>query len=335
MRGEQIFAGSAGFQLSGSPPLARGTARLRGSDVVSCGITPACAGNSRAAHQSRGHGGDHPRLRGEQVQHCLALLYHTGSPPLARGTDFSPFALANILGITPACAGNRVKARARNNARQDHPRLRGEQPPRRQFKCRALGSPPLARGTDAIARIKNNAAGITPACAGNRLYRNSCQGVLRDHPRLRGEQPAPHAVMAVTPGSPPLARGTVLLACAISCGDRITPACAGNSGREDEAQSKEEDHPRLRGEQEKEIDSLLPATGSPPLARGTGPWTISYAQARRITPACAGNRNGSKEKAHRGRDHPRLRGEQPCYRRSLPPRLGSPPLARGTELTSL
>ena len=229
MRGEQIFAGSAGFQLSGSPPLARGTARLRGSDVVSCGITPACAGNSRAAHQSRGHGGDHPRLRGEQVQHCLALLYHTGSPPLARGTDFSPFALANILGITPACAGNRVKARARNNARQDHPRLRGEQPPRRQFKCRALGSPPLARGTDAIARIKNNAAGITPACAGNRLYRNSCQGVLRDHPRLRGEQCFWPVRLAVGIGSPPLARGTACATRSNGCNAGITPACAGNS----------------------------------------------------------------------------------------------------------
>ena len=131
MRGEQIFAGSAGFQLSGSPPLARGTARLRGSDVVSCGIPPACAGNSRAAHQSRGHGGDHPRLRGEQVQHCLALLYHTGSPPLARGTDFTIGIYLRQGGITPACAGNRLLRRATWHGCQDHPRLRGEQTKKR------------------------------------------------------------------------------------------------------------------------------------------------------------------------------------------------------------
>ena len=47
LRGEQhLRASSSGFQL-GSPPLARGTARAAALCPCACGITPACAGNSR------------------------------------------------------------------------------------------------------------------------------------------------------------------------------------------------------------------------------------------------------------------------------------------------
>ena len=148
MRGEQIFAGSAGFQLSGSPPLARGTARLRGSDVVSCGITPACAGNSRAAHQSRGHGGDHPRLRGEQRNCPAHKLSDTGSPPLARGTVAAFLCSVHLLRITPACAGNSILIIGRKNGKRDHPRLRGEQTLVNPNMEIDEGSPPLARGTE-------------------------------------------------------------------------------------------------------------------------------------------------------------------------------------------
>ena len=91
----------------------------------------------------------------------------------------------------------------------DHPRLRGEQPLRRLRKSASIGSPPLARGTVRSAVEDVNLAGITPACAGNSEKARRFSVLLRDHPRLRGEQYYSTGNIRSAKGSPPLARGTV------------------------------------------------------------------------------------------------------------------------------
>ena len=151
--------------------------------------------------------------------------------------------------------------------------------------------------------------GITPACAGNRLYRCSVSAGKWDHPRLRGEQFAWYLavwVMAGSPrlrgeqrmlggrdpqqmGSPPLARGTGPWEWWIPRCCRITPACAGNSPTPHGIGSAKWDHPRLRGEQAELRKGGKMKTGSPPLARGTvAVFAITF-PIPRITPACAGN----------------------------------------------
>ena len=72
----------------------------------------------------------------------------------------------------------------------------------------------------------------------------------QDHPRLRGEQFILTIRLAFTSGSPPLARGTGSVAALRSARAGITPACAGNSVAEIFQKPVEEDHPRLRGEQQ-------------------------------------------------------------------------------------
>ena len=127
---------------------------------------------------------------------------------------------------------------------------------------------------------------------------------------MRGEQGAFAPCFIVALGSPPLARGTVLFARAISCGDRITPACAGNSIPMKRSYVKVGDHPRLRGEQTAvHLFSFL-RLGSPPLARGTESIQRNRSYTLGITPACAGNRVNAGEVIWNGGDHPRLRGEQ-------------------------
>ena len=131
---------------------------------------------------------DHPRLRGEQKKPKTKRGESMGSPPLARGTGTAAAWAARIIRITPACAGNSMRAwRMRANG-WDHPRLRGEQfpfsmlilynigsPPLARgtavlslFALPAVGSPPLARGTAKLSIARWYDAGITPACAGNR-----------------------------------------------------------------------------------------------------------------------------------------------------------------------
>ena len=168
MRGEQGNGQRWAQPRPGSPPLARGT----GSNF------------------SRGWQGrrDHPRLRGEQLSSAFSFLVIVGSPPLARGTGPNGNDGRICRRITPACAGNRMGRFECGANSRDHPRLRGEQCIVYRPYFFNLGSPPLARGTDNVAKCPPPARGITPACAGNRplIRLNSC--LKRDHPRLRGEQ---------------------------------------------------------------------------------------------------------------------------------------------------
>ena len=128
----------------------------------------------------------------------------------------------------------------------------------------------------------------TPAYAGNTSDPSSTIPVFRDHPRLRGEYGRLPVPLIVPVGSPPLARGIRIQEDAMVKATRITPACAGNTGRTDSlAQGLRitpacagntptrsncsgylEDHPRLRGEYKPLNQDRLKIRGSPPLARG-------------------------------------------------------------------
>ena len=148
LRGEQcllIHSQSSGI---GSPPLARGTGTCPPCRYWARRITPACAGNSRPCCGSTKAGGDHPRLRGEQLRRAFRKRQYAGSPPLARGTVLRFRGRIRRRGITPACAGNRRMYCDRKCICEDHPRLRGEQSRCRNTSTTTMGSPPLARGTD-------------------------------------------------------------------------------------------------------------------------------------------------------------------------------------------
>ena len=92
-------------------------------------------------------------------------------------------------------------------------------------------------------------------------------------------------------------------------GNRITPACAGNTGHEMQLNSHYLDHPRLRGEYQVTPSMLFADLGSPPLARGILQSVAATYLSVRITPACAGNTLDGRLIQLSPRDHPRLRGE--------------------------
>ena len=159
----------------------------------------------------------------------------------------------------------------------------------------------------------------------------SISGVIMwDHPRLRGEQVAARQISCIFQGSPPLARGTGAGSVYVRNLPGITPACAGNRHSAISSSKALKDHPRLRGEQLPQHGLCRHVNGSPPLARGTAVPSY-FRQARAgITPACAGNSRPRSFPPHHCGDHPRLRGEQSVLTRGKTPRVGSPPLARGT-----
>ncbi len=89
------------------------------------------------------------------------------------------------------------------------------------------------------------------------------------------------------------------------------------------------DHPRSRGEYRDQQATFYYSLGSSPLSRGiliagTSPWA-----ACRIIPALAGNTIPTWDRAGKGKDHPRSRGEYTMSQEAPTICSGSSPLSRG------
>ena len=212
--------------------------------------------------------------------------------------------------------------------------MRGEKSLAGLFRPVGEGSPPLARGKGELCHTGYAKGGITPACAGKSPQAVRLALARGDHPRLRGEKNLDDGEKGDSKGSPPLARGKVEDVSPEEIQQRITPACAGKSIAHLLLSPFEKDHPRLRGEKSAFRSPEELAQGSPPLARGKARCPTGECPDSRITPACAGKRSTEMHWSAGVWDHPRLRGEKYRLKRHSPTSRGSPPLARGKEITS-
>ena len=188
------------------------------------------------------------------------------------------------------------------------------------------------RGTARSALRSGACTGITPACAGNSRFVRLCSASAGDHPRVCGEQFSYGAANTRRQGSPPRVRGTAPRTYWAYDKNRITPACAGNSWGRGGRRGGRGDHPRVCGEQP--IRKNLPTSriGSPPRVRGTDSEKGWAYISRRITPACAGNRDRQIRAITAEEDHPRVCGEQGLVLIVAAACVGSPPRVRGTAI---
>ena len=132
-----------------------------------------------------------PGARRENVLEQKQLELRMGSPPHARG---KPDRVDHRLfggRITPACAGKTALKSVRSVLMKDHPRLRGENALTPQGMSGLKGSPPHMRGKPDTNWGQYYLVRITPACAGKTCSTWRNFGPAEDHPRLRGENPAP------------------------------------------------------------------------------------------------------------------------------------------------
>jgi len=151
------------------------------------------------------------------------------------------------------------------------------------------------------------------------------------HPRWRGEHVEPWPMVGTSPGSSPLARGTLRQGDEHPTEYRFIPAGAGNTVSEAPRVPASAVHPRWRGEHTGAKLELAAGTGSSPLARGTPQPQLPNSQSLRFIPAGAGNTRAPVRRGRLGAVHPRWRGEHAGIGtdRLLP--FGSSPLARGTR----
>ena len=148
---------------------------------------------------------------GEQHFPVVSSCAPVGSPPRVRGTVGAWGMRLFPARITPACAGNSIVPQKSPSGSEDHPRVCGEQHIQKQTQIFEQGSPPRMRGTETSPNPCSTGYRITPACAGNSIYLFFLTLLLRDHPRVCGEQTTRSAWTDSISGSPPRVRGTVSL----------------------------------------------------------------------------------------------------------------------------
>ena len=145
----------------------RGTLLVAGHLLMSPGIIPAHAGNTKDASDDQIQREDHPRACGE---HQLPAVFHSqrqGSSPRMRGTPSACPSRSVRRRIIPAHAGNTERGAGSHGGLRDHPRACGEHSISPESMGRPEGSSPRMRGTLSDCRLLRNGMGIIPAHAGN------------------------------------------------------------------------------------------------------------------------------------------------------------------------
>ena len=151
--------------------------------------------------------------------------------------------------------------------------------------------------------------GITPACAGKTPSRAVLDCLLKDHPRVCGENRHGRKALCAPRGSPPRVRGKHWDKAWNGLKERITPACAGKTVGGWSARRWQQDHPRVCGENHPRTKLVNNFLGSPPRVRGKPSTGERIQTAERITPACAGKTAATCVPFDGAQDHPRVCGE--------------------------
>ena len=275
-------------QYGGSSPLARGLPADAAGGPRRRRIIPARAGFTSLLRSGGLNARDHPRSRGVYEMSPHAMVWLTGSSPLARGLLRHGRLADGRAGIIPARAGFTCAGGWSLEPESDHPRSRGVYVIKTRKRIHRAGSSPLARGLRHDRQVRSPRRGIIPARAGFTGRRSQATGRLGDHPRSRGVYAYVHRVFLSFRGSSPLARGLHHFLLAFITGLGIIPARAGFTRPRRGRSRRRSDHPRSRGVYHGTSGRTREPAGSSPLARGLPRSRSSRFCVAGIIPARAG-----------------------------------------------
>ena len=275
---------------SGSAPRARGTRRQRARGRQRVRVSPACAGNTRALGLEGTSLSGQPRVRGEHPAIRLMALLMDGSAPRARGTRGRAGRAEVEFRVSPACAGNTHDGEARaERVDGSAPRARGTPTSGARTVRASRVSPACAGNTWPAPSLKSNPAGqprvrgehgrrdplgdaqsgSAPRARGNTIGRGPAWPSITGQPRVRGEHDGSTRSAVSWSGSAPRARGTRPTDTGPAAGNRVSPACAGNTARSRPPETAATGQPRVRGEHHFLGFVSTIGNGSAPRARGT------------------------------------------------------------------
>ena len=111
-------------------------------------------------------------------------------------------------------------------------------------------------------------SGIIPAYAGSTVEPSEMLTAQKDHPRIRGEHATRRTLGSPRKGSSPHTRGARHAADERDAVHRIIPAYVGSTSCRVRLGDRGADHPRIRGEHDKDPYSDEALAGSSPHTRG-------------------------------------------------------------------
>ena len=132
---------------------------------------------------------------------------------------------------------------------------------------------------------------ITPACAGKSRVANHLIHRYEDHPCVCREKGVTLSEIDSVLGSPLRVQGKGVRSWEVIGADRITPACAGKSVKQNHVERFNKDHPCVCREKYLSLMSLVTVIGSPLRVQGKVFLLLSSTCVMGITPACAGKRS--------------------------------------------
>ena len=150
----------------GLSPLARGKLRGRSSGPWLPGPIPAGAGETAAMAIRIPRFGAYPRWRGGNTGLSVAIRYHGGLSPLARGKPKCELEYPLRLGPIPAGAGETDFVGWLSTGTRAYPRWRGGNVHQAHHQGCGEGLSPLARGKPTGRQGREAVAGPIPAGAG-------------------------------------------------------------------------------------------------------------------------------------------------------------------------
>ena len=253
--------------------------------------------------------GAHPRSRGENLQAQLHRHVGNGSSPLTRGKRDPARTAISGGRLIPAHAGKTRPACLPSRPWPAHPRSRGENHAVVTSLQMPAGSSPLTRGKLCVFKIGDAGARLIPAHAGKTFRAPPGIGLVRAHPRSRGENTVTSASGRRSPGSSPLTRGKLELTPVYDAARRLIPAHAGKTLVLPRPARIEAAHPRSRGENHSFEFEGDHAGGSSPLTRGKLQGRRSLSAESGLIPAHAGKTSQSPSPRPPREAHPRSRGE--------------------------
>ena len=267
-RGENPELAQPSTASAGSSPLTRGKRVAASAACVTDGLIPAHAGKTREHVVLGGHGGAHPRSRGENSLVTLCYVGFSGSSPLTRGKPWACADTGARRGLIPAHAGKTVRLWASGCECGAHPRSRGENFNRVRTAHYTLGSSPLTRGKLPDRGGGRKAGRLIPAHAGKTICHIWGVGCSGAHPRSRGENAVGLVLRWGGGGSSPLTRGNLSGRGFRAGAWGHIPAHAGKTRCSGEPPMTRWAHPRSRGENLLSGTVEAAAWGSSPLTRG-------------------------------------------------------------------
>ena len=315
IRGEHAITPIEQGPLLGSSPHTRGARRRRPGRRRLRRIIPAYAGSTSIVRSYTVVFWDHPRIRGEHLRTAARRMAQGGSSPHTRGAQ--PLLLAELRDrrIIPAYAGSTTPARRPRLGGGDHPRIRGEHPDTERHAPKGNGSSPHTRGAHGGFLAITPPLRIIPAYAGSTpRHRAARPKGKRIIPAYAGSTRRGVARIGRLRGSSPHTRGARAGAVGDAEPRGIIPAYAGSTLLFRMGAAQNPDHPRIRGEHERESPLWRLSPGSSPHTRGARGLWWRPGRGRGIIPAYAGSTPANVRRYDSRQDHPRIRGEHTTAR---------------------